>query len=137
MQAVLDSFWAGLPVLLLHLSVTVAMLVVAVLIYTATTPYKDWALVRQGNIAAAVSLSGAIVGLALPLAICMAVSVNVADIVIWGVLTLFLQILAFRITDLALRDLPRRIEAGEVGPALLLAAIKLAVAMINAAAVSG
>ena len=137
MQAVLDSFWAGLPVLLLHLSVTVAMLVVAVLIYTAMTPYKDWALVRQGNVAASVSLSGAIIGLALPLAICMAVSVNVADIVIWGVLTLFLQILAFRITDLVLRDLPRRIEAGEIGPALLLAAIKLAVAMINAAAVSG
>jgi putative membrane protein len=137
MDAVLDSFLAGLPVLLLHLAVTVAMLVVAVVIYTAITPHKDFALVRQGNMAAAISLSGAIVGLALPLALCMAVSVNVADIVIWGVLTLVLQLLAFRLTDLVLRDLPRRIEAGETGPALVLAAIKLSVAMINAAAISG
>ena len=67
----------------------------------------------------------------------MAASVSVYDIVIWGVVTLVLQILAFRITDLLLRDLPRRIEAGEIGPALLLGAIKLAVAAVNAAAVSG
>lgn len=137
MEAVVQSFLAGFPVLMLHSSVTLAMLVVGVLIYTALTPHKDFALVRQGNTAAAISLSGAIVGLALPLAASMAASVSVYDIVIWGVVTLVLQILAFRITDLLLRDLPRRIEAGEIGPALLLVAIKLAVAAINAAAVSG
>ncbi len=137
MEAVLQSFLAGFPVLMLHSGVTLAMLVAGVLVYTALTPHKDFALVRQGNTAAAVSLSGAIVGLALPLAACMAASVSVYDIVIWGVVTLVLQILAFRITDLLLRDLPRRIEAGEIGPALLLVAIKLAVAAVNAAAVSG
>lgn len=137
MEAVLQSFLAGFPVLMLHSSVTLAMLVVGVLVYTALTPHKDFALVRQGNTAAAISLSGAIVGLALPLAASMAASVSVYDIIIWGVVTLVLQILAFRITDLLLRDLPRRIEAGEIGPALLLVAIKLAVAAINAAAVSG
>ncbi len=137
MEAVLQSFLAGFPVLMLHSSVTLAMLVAGVLVYTVLTPHKDFALVRQGNTAAAISLSGAIVGLALPLAACMAASVSVYDIIIWGVVTLVLQILAFRITDLLLRDLPRRIEAGEIGPALLLVAIKLAVAAINAAAVSG
>lgn len=137
MQPVLDSFIAGLPVLLLHLGVTLAMLAGAVAVYVWSTPHKEFALIREGNNAAALSLSGAILGLALPLAVCMAVSVNVFDIVVWGVLTLVVQIVVFRVVDLLLRDLPERIDKGEIGPAAVLAAIKLAVAFVNAAAISG
>lgn len=137
MEAVLQSFLVGFPVLLMHFLVTIAMLVAGVAVYIWITPHKDVALVREGNVAAAISLSGAILGLAIPLAMSMSVSVNVADIVIWGLLTLVIQLLVFRLTDLVLRDLPARIEAGEVAAALMLAAIKLAVAAITAAAVSG
>lgn len=137
MDVVLQSFLAGFPVLLMHFLVTVVMLVVGVTIYVWITPHKDVALVREGNVAAAISLSGAILGLAIPLAMSMSVSVNVADIVIWGLLTLVIQLIVFRLADLLLRDLSARIEAGEVAAALLLSAIKLAVAAITAAAVSG
>lgn len=137
MDAVWNSLINGFPVFILHSGVTLAMLAVAVGIYILSTPYRDIALIRDGNVAAAVSFSGAVLGLALPLAVCMAASVSLWDIVVWGIVTLLLQILAFRITDLLLRDLPRRIIAGEIGPALVLVAIKLAVAFINAAAVSG
>jgi putative membrane protein len=137
MDAVLQSFLTGMPVLLLHVAVTVAMLALGILIYVWITPHKDFTLVRQGNAAAAVSLSGAILGLAIPLAMSLAVSVNVADIVIWGALALVIQLVVFQLTDLILRDLPRRIEAGEVPAAMVLSAIKLSVAAINAAAVSG
>ena len=137
MDVVLQSFLAGFPVLLMHFLVTIVMLVVGVTIYVWITPHKDVALVREGNIAAAISLSGAILGLAIPLAMSMSVSVNVADIVIWGLLTLVIQLSVFRLADLLLRDLSARIEAGEVAAALLLSAIKLAVAAITAAAVSG
>lgn len=137
MDVVLQSFLAGFPVLLMHFLVTIVMLLVGVTIYVWITPHKDVALVREGNVAAAISLSGAILGLAIPLAMSMSVSVNVADIVIWGLLTLVIQLIVFRLADLLLRDLSARIEAGEVAAALLLSAIKLAVAAITAAAVSG
>lgn len=137
MDAVLQSFLAGSPVLLLHFFVTVAMLAVGVAAYVRITPHKDLALVKEGNVAAAVSLSGAVLGLAIPLAMSMSVSVNVADIAIWGLLTLVVQLVVFRLTDLILRDLPARIESGEVAAALVLSAIKLAVAAITAAAVAG
>ena len=137
MDAVLQSFLAGSPVLLLHFFVTVAMLAAGVAVYILITPHKDLALVKEGNVAAAISLSGAVLGLAIPLAMSMSVSVNVADIAIWGLLTLVMQLVAFRLTDLILKDLPARIESGEVAAALVLSAIKLAVAVITAAAVSG
>jgi len=137
MEPVIQSFLAGFPVLLLHFSVTLAMLGIGVTIYQWITPYHELELIRAGNNAAAISLSGAIVGLALPLAVCMASSVSVWDIIIWGVVTLVIQLLAYRLGDAVLRGLPARIEAGEIGAAILIAAIKLAVSMINTAAVAG
>lgn len=137
MAPVIQSFIVGFPVLLLHFSVTIAMLGIGVWIYQLITPYHELKLIRAGNNAAAISLSGAIVGLALPLAMCMARSVSVWDIIVWGLVTLVIQLLAYRVGDVVIKGLPARIEAGEIGAAILVVAIKLAVAMINAAAVAG
>ena len=137
MDPVFQSFLSGFPVLLLHFAVTMAMLAIGVTIYHFVTPYHELHLVRSGNTAAAVSISAAIVGMAIPLAICMATSVSVWDIVIWGVVTLLIQILAYRIADAMLRDLPARIENDEIGAAIMVVGIKLSVAFINAAAIAG
>ena len=137
MQPVLESFFSGFPILIVHFALTLAILAAGVAVYVLLTPYREIALIKAGNNAAAVSLSGAIVGLALPLAFCMAVSVNMFDILVWGLVTLVLQLAAYRVADLLLRGLPRRIENDEVSAAILVAAVKLAVAAINAAAVSG
>ena len=137
MDPVFQSFLSGFPVLLLHFAVTMAMLAIGVTIYHFVTPYHELHLVRSGNTAAAVSISAAIVGMAIPLAICMATSVSVWDIVIWGVVTLLIQILAYRIADAMLKDLPTRIGNGEIGAAIMVVGIKLSVAFINAAAIAG
>lgn len=128
---------AGFPVLLLHFSVTVLMLTAGVSIYLIVTPYDELKLIRGGNTAAAVSISGAIVGMAIPLAVCMATSVSVWDIIIWGIVALIIQTLAYRIADALLKDLPTRIENGEIGAAILVLGMKLSIAFINAAAIAG
>ena len=137
MDGAIQSFLSGIPFLLIHFGVTIVMLVFGAFIYIKITSHDEMALIRDGNNAAAVSLSGAILGLAIPLAFCMANSVNVYDIVIWGLVTLVIQLVTFWIIDLWLRDLSRKIEDGQVGTAILLASVKLAVASINAAAISG
>ncbi len=137
MSAVVQSFLQGLPVLLMHFGVTVLMFAAGVMIYTMITPHKEFSLVKSGNTAAAISFGGAALGIAFPLAVCMANSVNVWDIVIWGVLTIVIQLVAFFAVNLILSGLPRRIEDGEIPAAIVLASIKLSVAAINAAAVSG
>ncbi len=137
MEAVIQSLLSGFPILILHLAATTAIAVVGVTIYVAITPYHEFKLIREGNNAAAISLAGAIVGIAVPLAFCMAASVSVIDILVWGSVTLALQLIAYKAADLLMRGLPERIENNEIGPALVLVSIKLAVAAINAAAVSG
>ncbi len=132
-----QSFLAGFPNLLLHLGVTLGLLLLATALYTRITPHDEIKLIRHGNVAAAVSFSGAILGLAVPLAFCLSASVGVWDILIWGVVTLLLQLLALRLIEALMQGMSHRIEAGELGPAILLFSVKLSVAAINAAAVTG
>jgi len=137
MLPAVQSFLAGFPNLVLHLAVTLGLLGVAAAVYTRITPHDEIKLIRHGNVAAAISFSGAVLGLAIPLAFCLAASVGVWDILIWGVVTLILQLLALRVIEAVMQGMSHRIEAGEVGPAILLFAVKLSVAAINAAAVTG
>jgi putative membrane protein len=137
MQAVIDSLLTGLPYLVLHLTVTLAMLAVGAWLYEKITPIREVELIKAGNTAAAISYSGALLGLAVPLAACMAVSINVLDIVVWGVVALLLQLAVVRLVEALLGGLWHRIEANEIGAAILVSAVKLSVAVINAAAVSG
>jgi len=95
------------------------------------------ALIREGNSAAALSFAAVILGLAVPMAASLAASQSVPEVVLWGLTTLLLQLLAFSVVDLLLRDLPRRIREGEMAAAVLLAAVKLGAALVLAAAVSG
>jgi putative membrane protein len=137
MNTVFNSLIKGFPYLILHSSVTFALLIAALVIYVWITPHRELTLIREGNIAAAVSLSGAVLGLAIPLAFCLEASVSVYEILIWGVVTLILQLVAFQIVHLFIRDLPQRIERGEISTAIFLFACKLAVAAVTAAAVAG
>lgn len=132
-----QSFVAGFPVLMLHLGSATLVWALALWLYMWITPHKEFELIRAGNQAAAISLGGAAIGLAVPLAFCLAASVNVWDILVWGTVTFVLQLIAFRAVDFLIGDLPRRIEADERGPAIFLAMMKIALAALNAAAVSG
>lgn len=135
--AAVQSFAAAFPTFATHVGVTLAILIVATFIYGTLTPHRELRLIRAGNTAAAISFGGAIVSLSIPLSVCMAYSLNWADILIWGVVTVLLQLFALRWVDIFLRDLPRRIADGETSAATLLVAVKLALSVILAAAVSG
>ncbi|RIJ18036.1 DUF350 domain-containing protein [Henriciella mobilis] len=133
MSSVLQSFQAGFPVFLIWTGTAGALFILAATIYVLLTPWKELALVRGGNATAGLALAGAFIGLAIPLASCLASSVSLLDLILWGVVALILQLLAYRLTDLLLRDLPKRIQDDEAGAAIVLISTKLASAMLLAA----
>jgi len=136
MEAIIQSIISGAPVLALHLVTTFAILVAGMGVYMWITPYEDIKLVREGNTAAAVALGGAFLGLAIPLAGCLAGSVTSLDILLWGVITVVVQLVCFKVVDLVLRGLPKRIAAGELAAAIFLAFVKVSVGAIVATAVT-
>jgi putative membrane protein len=130
----IQAFAAGFPVFLAHSGVTVVILLAAAALYVLLTPHKEITLIREGNAAAAISLAGVLVGLAIPLAASLKASTNVIEIGLWGAVTVVVQLLVFRLTDLILRGLPKRIQEGEISAAALLVGAKLATALVIAAA---
>lgn len=137
MLAAWNSVVAGLPVLIIHLAVTTAIFVVGLVVYIWVTPYRELALVRDGNAAAGIALSAEMLALVIPLAATMANSVSVPDILLWGTVAVILQLIAFGAVAVLLRRLPAAIERGEIASALVLAAAQISCGLLNAAAMSG
>jgi putative membrane protein len=133
----IQAFATGFPLTLLHILVTVLILLVGAAAYVLLTPHKEITLIRDGNTAAAVSLGGVLLGLSLPLSVSLNASTNLIEIGLWGVATVVVQLLVFRLVDILLRGLPQRIQEGEMSAAALLVGAKLSTAVIVAAAVSG
>ena len=130
----IQAFATGFPVFLAHAGVTVVILFAAAALYVLLTPHKEITLIREGNAAAAVSLGGVLLGLAIPLSASLRASTNVIEIGLWGAVTVVVQLLVFRLVDMILRGLPRRIQEGEMSAAALLVGAKIATALIIAAA---
>nr|WP_295834815.1 DUF350 domain-containing protein [uncultured Azospirillum sp.] len=135
--SILTALGTGLPVLLVQLAVTLALLVAGVAVYTRITPFDERRLVAEGNAAGGLTLAGSIVALAIPLAATLATSAFVLDILLWGVVALILQLVAFAVATLLIRDLRGQIESGNVASAAALVGVQLGVAVINAAAMAG
>ena len=136
-SAEVQAFASGFPVMVMHLVVTLLLLAAGATAYALMTPWKEIALIREGNPAAALAFAGVLLGLAIPLAISLSVSTSVRDIAIWGVATLVLQLLAFRVVDLLLTGLPQRIKEGQIAAAVVLVGAKLATAVVLSAALTG
>ena len=103
MDAVITSLYNGLPIFMLHGGAAILMLIAGAFIYSKITPWNELELIMEGNTAAAVSLSGAILGIAIPLAAALSSSISIWEIVVWGSVAIILQITVFLILDLVLR----------------------------------
>lgn len=136
-DAILTSALRAMPVFGAHFAVTLLMLIGGVLIYQSLTPMNEARLIRENNSAAATAFGAAILSLALPLGMCLARSVSIPDIIVWGVVALVVQLATFFVARFVFRDLTPRIERGEMAAAVALGATHLAVGIINAAAIAG
>ncbi len=132
----INAFVSGFPDFIVQLGVALGLFIASLIIYVLMTPHKELALIRAGNPSAALAFGGVVVGLAIPLGSCLAHAFSVFDLLIWGVVTLLIQLLAFRFADIFLRGLPRRIAEGDVAAAVFLMSVKIGLALILSGAVA-
>jgi putative membrane protein len=104
------------------------------IIYQWVTPYNEGKLIREGNVAAALALGGALVGYVLPLASALSNTVTLLEFCAWAALAGVLQIAAFTLVRVVvMKDVTARIEKGEIAAGVYLLSISLAVGVLNAA----
>lgn len=122
-----------LPAFIAYLAVALAILAAFIVAYLWFTPYREIALIRDGNTAAAISLAGTIVGFALPVAAVIRNTRTLPDLAIWSGIACLVQLATYLVARFTLPHLTTDIPAGKTAPALLLAALSIAVGLINAA----
>ncbi len=127
---------AGFDDFLLYFALSLLLLALFIAIYTRVTPYKELVLIQEGNTAAAVSLTGAVLGFVLPLASAVANSVNPIDMLLWGLLALIVQILVFLVARWMMPNIAQDIPNCQMASAIWLAALSLAAGILNAASMT-
>jgi putative membrane protein len=135
MREVFDSF-AGFDDFLVYLAVSLAYLALFVAIYIRVTPYREMQLIREGNMAASFSLSGAILGFIVPLASAVQHSVGLIDMAIWGLIAMLVQIVAFVVVKMCIPSITRDIPEGKGAQGFFLGSLSLGVGLLNAACMS-
>src|SRR5262245_3423425 len=96
-------------------------------IYRWVTPHDEGALIRGGNVAAAVALGGALLGYVIPLASALTQTHSLPEFVAWALLAGVIQVVTFvAVRRIALPDVSERIARGELSTALYLLFISLA-----------
>jgi len=129
-------YLATLPQFALSFLASLVALAVALAIYVWITPTREFALIDEGNSAAAISLSGALIGLVIPIGSAVAHSRDLVDLMVWSLVALVAQLAAHTLVTLCWRGIAQRIAEGSHAHAIALGAFTIAVGVLNAACLS-
>lgn len=130
---ILQELSTGFPAFIIHLVVALVMLAAFLFIYSMITPYPELTLIRNGNVAAAISLSGAMMGFTIPLAKAVAQSGNLLDMLVWAGIALVVQLVAYAVARMVIPSINKDIPDGKIAPGTYLGVLSLATGMLNAA----
>jgi putative membrane protein len=127
-----DPVINSLPAFAGFFATAVGLLAVFAALYMLVTPYSELKLIREGNAAAAVSLAGALLGYALPIAVAVIVSHDIAVMIGWGVVACLVQLLVYIAARLALPQINLAIPQGKLASGIFLAALSVVAGILNA-----
>jgi len=131
------SFLAeGLLGFVIYFGLSLLALVAFGKIYIRFTPWDDWALVKEKNGAAAFALTGAMIGFSIALGSAATNSISVLDFVVWAIIALIAQVLAYRIVRYFMPLISQRIEGDEWPAGMVLGGMSIAIGILNAASMS-
>ncbi|PRC94695.1 DUF350 domain-containing protein [Solimicrobium silvestre] len=120
----------------LHLLTASALLAVFFMVYTYVTTIDEVLLIRQGNNAAMLSMSGALIGFSLTIGSSLLHTSNYLEFMAWAAGAMVVQVLAYAVTVRLLHISKEHIESGNTAFGGLMGAISLSIGAINAACIS-
>lgn len=118
---------------LIYIVSALVMLGVFTAVYTAVTRYKEFDLIREGNIAAVLSYGGALVGFSFTLCSSIAVHASFVMFLVWGMAAMVVQIVVYVVVNKAVQGMNEAIEQNNIAMGGLIGSISLAAGIVNAA----
>lgn len=127
---------SSVPVSIAYFGASLLVFAIGAAVHAGIAPYPELRLVREGNSAAAVGFSGALLGLALPLASVVMHSDSLLDQLIWSAVAVGLQLVVVALLRRMIPQVNRHVVEGQVASGILLGALALAIGVLNAAAMA-
>ena len=124
---------------LAYLGVAMLLLIVGMVLFTISTPkIKEFKLIAEKNVSAAMLLGGKVVGLALVLGAAAEYSISLMDMAIWGAIGIVAQIVVFIIAELiTIRfSIQKAIEQDNRAVGMMLLSLSIAVGLVVAKCLS-
>ena len=119
-----------------YFGVALLMLVAFTLLYVKITPAREFELIKQGNVACALSLSGALIGFCITLVSSMLHSVGTLSFVIWGFAAAIIQILVYFAATHLIKDANAELQNNNVAVGILFFGLSVSIGILNAASLS-
>jgi putative membrane protein len=120
----------------LHLVAAALLLFVFFLVYTWATPFDEMKLIRQGNVAAALTLGGALIGFSMTVASGLLHTDALRSFVAWSAAAAAVQLLTYVLVSRLLHMSKEQIEGDNVAFGVLLGSISISVGAVSAGALS-
>lgn len=124
---------AGLPYFIAFFGTALLLYTLCMALHSVLPPLREFRMMREGNVAAAASLGGALLGYAIPLARVLMASQSLTDMLLLALVALGVQLAATAAPRLMMGPLVRRVAEGQLASGLFLAALAVAVGVLNAA----
>lgn len=121
----LISFW-------MYLVTAAALLGAFVCLYEKFTPYREFDLIRENNVAAAIVLGGAMLVFTFPLLSSIYFTQSIPEMALWAGITGIVQFSVFTVK----RKWAKLVEEGKVAPAIFVASSSVCVGLVNAVCIS-
>lgn len=127
-------FVETLPHFLAYFAAALALAVAFLVIYVMITPHREFALIRDGNTAAATQLTGTFLGFAIPVAMVIGHSVSIPDMLLWGGVAALVQLAVFfAISRLLFRSISQRIADQCAASGIFVGGMGLGIGILQAA----
>lgn len=122
----------------IYFGLSIFFLIVFKFVYTIVTPHDEWQLIKEEkSTAVAIGFGGAILGFAIALASAASNSVSLVDFAVWGAIALIAQLFAFALMRFGfMPKIVERMEQNEISAGVILAAVNVAIGLLNAASMS-
>jgi putative membrane protein len=127
---------AGLPAFLLYFALGVALIACFTAVYLRLTAHDEIALIRGGNLSAAVALGGNVTGFSIPLEKAIAQASSIPDLVLWAIAAMIIQFGAYGVARILIPELSRKIEEDRLPSAAMLAVIAVISGTLAAASMT-
>ena len=127
-------FTAALPQFLAYFGAALLLAAAFLTLYIWLTPHRELELIRAGNSAAAVQLTGTFIGFAMPVAMVIGHSVSIPDMLLWGAVAAIVQLAVFLvIARLLFRGISSKIDEGCTSSGIFVGGMGAGIGLLQAA----